>query len=331
MMLMNNPNFEEFRYKGSQDWTSIDSTLAARKLVYSPTGESSDSCDQRIATYLSTPAKLESDSVVVRLTEFSDDNGRPSSAVFDALIAESTGCRVIAANLPGVDYYSGIKDDETQELTPSQIESLKIGSFLKIGAAVMKAVHNATADLKVEQKYILVGSCMGGSLAAGAISVARCVGMNIKGLTIAEPTNIIDRSPSKMRLQFIKQPTVAGYSAMNPDILRNLEEPVRKGFLRLYSDRQANSAYANALNKNTLISDFGNIDILENVPVYMTRGGASVLCPEKGFSPVVDKFSRVARVESVTFGDAIDNPHNHPYCLTVQSSIDAINNIQSRQ
>lgn len=329
--MIRQPNFEEFKYKGSEDQSAIASTLANRQFLYSPTGDVSDTYEQKVATFLTTPSQLKSDSVLVRLTEFSDDNQRPSGAAFDALIAESTGYRVIDANLPGVDFYSKKNDQITQELTPSQIEDLRKGSFLKIGNAVMMAILNASGEFGIKPNYILLGSSMGASLIAGAIKTAGDVNANIRGLTIAEPLNVIDRSIPKLAKQFVMQPTVAGYSDMNPSILHGSSNSIQQDVIRTFSDIRANSIYAGAIARNTFFTDLGRIDELENVPVYITRGGASVLSPENKFKSIIDKFSKVANVEAKIFGDLKTNPHDHPYCLTVQSFIDAVENIRSRE
>jgi hypothetical protein len=330
--MIGKPNFEEFRYEGSEDQDAIISTLANRQFMYSLTGDVSDTCEQKVATFLTTPSKLSSNNVVVRLTEFSDDNQLPSGAVFDALIAESTGCRVIDANLPGVDSYSKKDEHITQELTPYQIEDLRKGSFLKIGNAVMIAILNASTEFNIEPNYILLGSSMGSSLIAGAINAAeKNTNAYIKGLTIAEPVNVLDRSIPKLAKQFITQPTIAGYSNMNPPVLRNASNSIQKEVFRTLSNMHTNSIYAGAIARDTFLTDLGGMDYLENVPVYMTRGGASVLSPENRFKSIIDKFSKVTKVEAITFGDTEINPHDHPYCLTVQSYIDAVDNILSRE
>jgi len=327
---MNTPNFEEFRYKGSDDWAAINRLVRDRKSLFAPTGDSSDICDQKVSTFLTSPSQFRSDSTVVRLTEFSDDNRRASGAVFDALIAESTGCNVIAANLPGVDFYSKQSDQGSQELTRSQIEDLRKGSFLKVGAAVMNAVYYASSEFGVKSNYILLGSSMGASLIAGAANTIVSRGGSITGLTMAEPLNVVDRSVPKLARQFVIQPTVAGYSAMNPQILHDVSGSFQQDVVRTLSDFKANSEYAGAIGRNALLTDLEQIDYLEDVPVYLTRGGASALCPEDGFNAIINKFKQVANVEVKTFGDEKLNPHDHPYCLTVQSFIDAVDNVLSR-
>lgn len=325
---MKQPNYEDFRYKGSNDTDAIKATIANRVLTYALTDSGSDTFDQRVATLITTPRQLKSDLVVARLTEFSDDNLRPSGAVFDSLLAESTGCRVIAANLPGVDFYSPEDRQRTQELTPEQIEDLNKGSFVRVGAAVVRAIQNAAIESGIAPKLILLGSSMGASLAAG---VAGSDTVDIRGLTMAEPLNVENRSVPNLTMQFAVEPTMGGYAAMNPQILRDNSDPIKKDIQRIITDFSSLYKYSYATGRNMMLNDLGNLDRLENVPVYLTRGAASTLSPESGFRPVVEKFSKVANVESKVFGDVVTNPHNHPYCLTVQSYIDAVESVLARQ
>lgn len=327
---MTTPNFEDFRYKGTDDDAAINSAVSARQLTYSPSGYSSDTAEQKLATFLTTPSHIDGDEVLVRMTEFSDDNGRPSGAIFDALIAESTGRRVIDANIPGVDFYSESLRQEAQELTPDQIEDLKKGSFRKTGDAVLCAVHNGALEFGIPQKYILIGSCMGGSLSAGGFTAARERGMDIIGATFTEPVNIALRSDMRLRTQFATQPYAAQYSAMNPKILRDVGESLGTGVQRVLVDRKANMLYGRALTQAGFISDIGSVESLENTPVFMTRGAGSKLCPEVAFDTTAQYLAQAADVQTKVFGNVRDNPHDHAYSLTVQGYIDAVNNIIDR-
>jgi hypothetical protein len=328
---MNAPNFEEFRYTGSEDHTVIHSTIASRQLTYSRSGYSSDTTEQQLATFLTTPSHIDGDEVLVRMTEFSDDNGRPSGAIFDALIAESTGRRVIDANMPGVDFYSEESKQAAQELTPDQIEDLKKRSFSKTGDAALCAVHNAAIEFDISQKYILIGSCMGGSLAAGGFTAARERGMDIAGMTFSDVVNIASRPNLQLVAQFAATRKYAlSYDAMNPKILRDVAESTEQGVQRMMTDRKANALYWGANTNAGFIADLGSSDYLEDLPIYMTRGAGSKLSPATAFETTVRHLTTKADVQTKVFGDPQNNPHDHGYSLTVQSYIDAVNNIIDR-
>ena len=339
---MTKPRFEEFRFKGADDADlrqRVNTITSRRRRVYAPTGYETIGADQRLGVYVTTPLDPQGEELVIRTTAFTDDNGRESGAVFDALIADATGRRVIAANAPGVDYSKTMDPtfETNQELSPDQIEELTQhgmhSGFIRTGDAVMNAIHYTAHELDISRQYILTASSMGVALGAGMLRSALENNHDVKGVTLAEPVNHVARRLPGFAKDFLvsgsRQP---GYLAMNPDVLSELDEPPLKWMERVVEDRKANWTYARALGKGSFYLDLGAVDGLEEVPVYLTRGAGSRLSQAAPFAGMVAKFKRVGGdyVDDRTFGDNVANPHDHPYTMTVQSVIDGVNNVINR-
>jgi hypothetical protein len=325
---MTKPQFEDFAYKGVQDDAMIERVVANRQKVYALSDYASETSDQYLATFLTVPEAKQGDEFIIRTTAFSDDNGRESGAVFDALLAASTGRRVLAANAPGVDFYGHDDYQAGQEMTPDQIEGLRGGSFNKVGRAVMRAVHHTALWVGAKDpSYIMTASSMGAAIAAGALAEARESNLPIKGVALAETVNVFDRSLAKLGMQFANQPHAVGYLGMNPEILHALDEPMHRWLERVRADGRSNWRYAKALARGAFFADLGSLEHLEGVPVYVTRGGGSSLSPERTLDALKANFGKVTNVDTQVFGDKKTNPHDHPYTMTVQSVIDAVNEI----
>ncbi len=326
---MPRPNFEDFRYTGASDETVLNNVVATRKHIYASTNEFTDTVEQKLATFLATPSDILGDEILVRMTEFADENGRPSGALFDSLIAQSTGRRVISTNLPGIDFYGDSSTNEAQRLTPNQAKDLRAGSFNKVGSAIIQAVYNATLEFDLDPKFVILGNSMSAAITASALNAAREKAIKIKGASFAEPINATPSSLLKLGMQFVMSGRSAeGYIAMNPEIVREVSEPIMTIAKRAMS--RNNYLYATALANGSMIDDLGLIDHLKDVPIFMSRGYGSNISPEDGFRLLESHLSQVADVDAVVFGDK-NNPHDHPYVLTVQSFIDAANNILERQ
>lgn len=323
------PHFEDFSYQGADNQTAIDTVISNRRYIYAPTGESSEDGEQELATFLATPTHIDGQEVLVRMTEFADENGRPSGALFDSLIAESTGRRVISTNLPGIDFYGDSSHQQTQKLTSEQKTDLREGSFNKVGRAVMSAVHSATLAFDINPQYIILGTSMSSAIAASALSVIQEKELDIRGVTFNEPINILRRPILALGKQFIAtNRTAAGYVAMNPDSVRNASEPVLTIAKRAL--RTTNFLYAMALANGTFSSDIQPLSQLTGIPVFMSRGANSTISPEYEFGLLHDFLKTTADVQTTTYGDHEQNPHDHAYVLTVQSFIDAAANILNR-
>jgi len=323
---MTKPFFEDFQYKGVDNDTQIKRMVEARETALVETGFSSDTHGQKLATYMTTPETLLSDDIIVRTTAFSDDNGRESGAVFDALIAANTGRRVITANAPGIDYYSDLRGDHLQEMTPDQREALRTsGSYGKIGAAVFKAIDGMRAQLDLNGGYIFTGSSMGVAIMGGMIAASK--ESRVVGITIAEAVNVSDRSTLSLGAQFAAQSLSApGYGAMNPAVLRELDEPPLQWINRMKFNTKPNYRYARAMAHGAFLADIGTPEHLETIPVYISRGAGSRLSPPDAPVKIAKHLKEIdAAVQTRVFGNADTNPHDHPYTLTVQSVIDSVN------
>lgn len=324
------PNYEVFRYSGASDDEAIRHVAASRQQVYAKTGEQLDSTDQKLATFITTPTHIDGNEVLVRMTEFADENARPSGILFDSLLAESTGRRVISTNLPGIDFYGDKSTLLAQEISYKQIESLRHGSFQKIGAAVMQAVHTAAQQHEVESNYVVLGTSMSCATTAAAVGYAAAENISIAGFTFAEPVNVLRRPTFQLAVQFFRSGLNAGkYVAMNPENVRSVSEPVWTITKRAV--KPINLLYAGALASDSLIQDLGPLEAFSNTPVYISRGAGSAVSPQEGFKVLTTHLQNATLLEAETFGDASTDPHDHAYALTVQSFIDAAQNILDRQ
>jgi len=327
---MSTPNFEEFKFTGTDDVSLLAQTIANRVSIVVPTGEMLGDTEQKLMTFITTPSNVAGDEVLVRLTEFADENGRPSGAIFDSLIAESTRRRVISTNLPGIDFYGDGSNKDGQKLTQEQAQDLRQGSFRMVGKSVMHATRNASTKLSIAPEFVILGTSMSAGIGAGVLNAANKSSIPIKGATFAEPTNVTPRSQLELGTHFLKAGlTAGGYVKMNPAILRDASEPIATIAKRALNP--TNFLYARALASGSLIEDLGSIDHLQDVPIYLARGAASRVSPERGFDSLRKHLAQTADVEAYTFGDQRDNPHNHGYVLAVQPFIDAAQNVLDRQ
>ena len=326
---MPRPNFEDFRYTGADDPLAIQHVMASREDTYAFTGEGDDDTEQMLATFLATPMIMRGDEIIVRMTEFADENGRPSGAAIDSLLAESTGRRVISTNLPGIDFYGDGSNNAAQELTAEQADDLRKGSFGKVGGAIMQASYTGARELGIESpEFIILGTSMSAAIAASGLRAARERGFIVKGVSFAEPTNTAVRSIPKLATQFIRAGLTAnGYAAMNPSIVIDVSEPVATIIKR--AAKPTNFLYATALASGSMLQDLGPVTDLEDIPVLITRGAGSSVSPRDGFEALANYLSVATDVQSHTFGNRY-NPHDHGYTLTVQSFIDAAKNLIAR-
>lgn len=326
---MTKPNFEEFRYSGiGLDGAQIDEANVRRSAESRTRVDAISDDGQRLGVFSVTPSNLAYPEIIVRSTAFSDDNGRPEGALFDAYLAEATQRRVMAVNTPGVDYF--IHDDTTRRLgrlTPDQHEELKIyGSFRKVGEASMRAVHNASLINGEEHpSFIISASSMGVAVGAGMIREALDKNMELSGVVLAEPVNHMKRPLGKLGLQFMMtNATAPGYLEMNPDPIRDTGESMGFWLRRVVAGRLANVAYAGALSAGTFRTDLGPIDGLADMktPLYATRGTASRLSSSADGRDFSELIEYLHPIDSLQY-DLFDG-HDHPYTMTLQSVIDGV-------
>jgi len=325
------PNFETFRYRGTDfdgntiEKEAVERTVDERTRQYAPSADG-----QELAVFTTVPQNLKHQEIVVRATAFSDDNGRSDGAYFDAYLAEATGRMVMAVNTPGVDYYAETEAAKRLgQLTPDQAEELRmIGSFSKVGAASMRALKAASLLNGTENNpYIITGSSMGIGVSGGMLSEAFDSNSKIAGVVWEEPVNHVRRPFLRLGAQFLgANGTAGGYVAMNPSPI-DKAEPGLQFMNRVRDGRKANLRYAMALAAGTLLGDLGPIDALADmkIPFDLGRGSASSLSGgEQAFADLVAHLkpndSLVARVHE---------GHDHPYTMTVQSVIDGVDNVTS--
>lgn len=324
------PQYEAFTYTGSTDKDALQQVASSRQNIYALTGEQLDSTAQKLATFITTPTHIDGDEVLIRMTEFADENARPSGVLFDSLLAESTGRRVISTNLPGIDFYGDASTLPAQEISDSQADDLRNGSFKKVGAAIMQAAHTAVVEKNIHPNYIVLGTSMSCATTAAAVGYSAENTIPIAGFTFAEPVNVLRRPTLQLATQFIGSGLHAGkYVAMNPESVRSVSEPVWTITKRAI--KPTNFLYAGALAHDSLIRDLGPLDSFFNTPVYISRGAGSKVSPANGFEILKTHLQNSTKLESETFGNITTNPHDHAYALTVQSFIDAAKNIINRR
>lgn len=324
---MSKPNFEKFAYSTPYDAKTIAHAATmtedggSRERFYAPTGFG-DEIDQRLAVYLTTAegADLEA-TPVVRMTAFSDDNGRLEGGYFDAFLSHALKRPVLAANAPGVDFsaWRDPEQDTAHLMTPDQREDLmKRGSFGRSGAAVMRALIASSEHFDLNRSYLLTASSMGVALGGGAVREGIDRGIKFEGITFGEPVNIVKRNLGRLALQFATQLAPANnYLQQNPaeipgEARNHWMQRVREGW-------PANYAYIKGLGRASLLPDLGNLaDIAENnIPVLLGRGTASTLSPETAFYEVVKAFNDAnANTEVETNKD-----DGHSYTMNVESVV----------
>lgn len=331
---MAKPNFADFRYNGDVSERTLATTLNARESTYAraSTGFDSDQGEQRLAVYMTSPSRLEGPEVIMRMSPFSDDPGRPEGRVMDAYLAEETGRRIMMVGSPSVDFSAWANPDyhDESQLTPEQIEELREkGSFKKTGAAVMRAGYNAALEFGIEDPEIVIStSSMGSALVPGAVNAALEDGMALRGLALGETVNHVARPLPLLMAQFAMQNfTAPGYLAMNPQPLQDVGESMGYWLKRTYEARSANWSYARALGAGTFYADLEGIDGLAqtdmDVPVLLMRGGGSRLSPAGAHHELVDFFSEVTEVQSVEYAA----PHDHALTMTERFMRDSINGV----
>lgn len=326
-MARQKPNYEEFQFKGASSSDAIEQIVKKREVRYVPTGYD----DQHLAVYRTMPLSVRSPEPIVRLPAWSDDNGRPEGALFDAYLAEATGREVLAPNAPGVDFsdWRDAAHDATHRMTPDQLEQLRRhGSFQKVGHAVVRALVATMEQTEGRRELIIHGSSMGVALAGGVIRGALDEDMGVKGIVLAEGVNADQRSIPVLGGQFLTQFADAeGYIKQNPERLQDEGEPMTRWLRRTAEAVTANSAYVRGLARASFMHDIGDISGLsrqeQGVPVYITRGTASTLATEKGFEAMRQTFES-AGVDTQT---QEFKGHTHPYTMTVQSVLDVVDKI----
>ncbi|HEY0965262.1 MAG TPA: hypothetical protein VGE13_02160 [Candidatus Saccharimonadales bacterium] len=329
------PRFEDFRYIAkSLDGVSIHDADVQR------TAESRERVDvasddgQMLGVFTTIPGALRYPEIIVRATAFSDDNGRPEGALFDSYLAEITHRRVMAVNMPGVDYFA--EDKSTKhlgDLTPEQYESLRVyGSFRKVGAASMRALQNAAITYHdYDPQFILSASSMGVAAAAGMAREAFDKGIGVAGIALAEPVNHVQRPLGKLGLQFARtNSTAAGYLEMNPEPVADIGESMGLWVKRVIEARRANWVYARALSAGTFHTDLGSIEGLADTktPLYISHGTASRLSSDKSGQDMREFLNSFAAMNTVQHDVLVG--HDHPYTMTVQSVVDGVANITRR-
>lgn len=316
------PDFERFRYRHDVDEATILETITNRRTFYASTGFAHGDVEQHLAVRLTTPSTVMSPDVVVRPPQWSDDSGRPGNALFDAYLAEAIGRPVIAPNAPGVDYpaFRAIPHDATYRMTPDQREALLGGSFARVGAAIMRAVRSSAEYWGfVDNPQMIIGSSMGAALTAGILTEAAQLDVPLSGVVLSETVNGMARPLSTLIPQFIATKDSVGYLDKNPLPLQAAGESRAFWLWRVFEARQANLVYARALALGRIADDLSMLEYLEGTPVYLTRGGASELCPPRINAELERLFAPVTCVAS----DDIDHA-DHPFTLTVQSVVDEV-------
>lgn len=328
---MKSPRYEDFRFRGTINPSIIKETIDGREVFYAPTGAEGNAGEQYLAVYQTVPQEMIAPEPIVRMPAWSDDNGRPECAVFDALLAGATGRPVLAPNAPGVDF-SQWRDsdfDDSHLMTPDQIEELeKHGSFTKAGAAVLRATSAAARHFEMPPDLILHSSSMGVALAGGAIRAALASGTRLNGIVLAEGVNYTARSTVGLAVQFAGQNKYAGgYLQQNPDLLKERSESMVRWGRRTLEAWPANWRYIQGLGRGAFVDDIGDISGLarneQDTPVFMSRGTLSKLAAPEGHDAVRELFER----HDVTVGSREYGGHDHPYTMTVQSVIDGVREV----
>ncbi len=325
---MTKPRFEDFAFTFPYDEEDIaKAAIETRERIYVPTG-AGDKADQKLAVYLTVPDGVDrSKSPIVRFPAWSDDNGRLEGAYFDALLARATDRPVLAPNAPGVDS-SEWRDaiyDETHLMTSDQHEELRrLGSFRKVGAAVARALHEASEQFGLTSEHIYHSSSQGVALAGAAMAAALARGDKLQGLVFSEGVNFRERGLLTLAAQFgLQNRYAAGYLAQNPDIIP--AEEMQHWAARVREAKSANWSYIQGLTQGMFVSDAGDVSPLQEqkVPVLMTRGTASHLSNGEAYAGVKNHLQS----KGVVVFDKPYEGHDHPYTMTVQSVVDAVNEI----
>ncbi len=347
------PRFEDFKYTTEFDPDVINEAAeltGSRKRIYVKTGASSDTTAQELAVYLTVPEGVDrNETPVVRWTAFSDDNGRPGH--FDALIAHELGRPMLSVNNPGVDF-SEWRDPfkaEAHRLTPDQIEDLRKGSFSKVGLASMRALLVASNEFGLPDGYFFASSSMGTAVMAGALGAAEELGADIKGVAIEEGVNF--RPTGIPGLRFVtlgnrfrlENEHTAGYLEQNPTYIPedNNGEPISvippetesEWMGRVREAAGANLLYAWALRRGKWLDDIGLGDESsrskladQGFEISIGRGSESTLSSDEGDSAVENRL-RKSGFEVIR---NVYATHTHPYTMTAQSVVNAVDLVAPR-
>jgi hypothetical protein len=331
-MAKEKPNYEAFRYSTAYAPAEIKHAATpieeggSRQRFYAPTG-AGEVADQHLATYLTVVNEADKDKTpIVRMTAFSDDNGRLEGGYFDAFLANALQRPVLAANAPGVDY-SEWRDPEhkkTHLATPDQLEDLREkGSFRKSGAAVMRALMASSKYFELNGEYFLSATSMGVALGGGAIREGVERGVKFEGIALGEPVNVVDRNLALLAFQFVTQLSNANaYLKHNPSEIPG--ETQRHWLNRVREGWEANGAYKSALGRAGFLGDLGPeaIEALKEleVPILLGRGTASTLSHPGGYLQVVEALHHPGG----KLGLETNENDTHSYTMTVESVVKSV-------
>lgn len=322
---MKHPRYSEFAYTAEFNPEEIKHAAEdTRERVYVQTG-AGETADQMLAVHLTVAEGADrSVTPIVRLPAWSDDNSRREAGYFDALLSHATGHPVLTPNAPGVDFseWRDSQYDASHLLTPDQLEDLHSrGSFRKVGAAVMNALDDASRHFNLSGDYLLHASSMAVAMGGAAIAAR---GESLRGVVLSEGANFSDRSLLALGAQFgLQQRYVAGYLKQNPDIIPG--EAMGHWLGRTKEAWTANWAYIQALKRGAFLTDLGDPSALreQDIPVHMTRGSISRLADAAAHEDVY----QFLKINGVTVSNKQYEGHDHPYTMTVQSVVDAVDEV----
>ncbi len=321
------PHFSDFHFNVPVTDGDADRLVGRRRKNTFQTGSRDGRRAQQIAVYTTMPdSPPPFPGPIIRLPSWGEDNGLPTSALFDAYLAHATGRPVIAPNAPGVQWHEWSDDEHPDQhlLTPDQIEDLKRGSFRRVGAAIIEAAYVAAQHDSLNRGCLIYGPSMGAALAGGALwSIAQDRSLSFAGVLLSEGVNYVDRSPTVLSADFaLQQRTVNGYLRENPPHMQESSEGRLTKVRRLMGSKPANEAYVRALSHGSFLDDVGNETAnLSGIPIMLDRGGGSKLSPADANEHVVTKLARSGLWVTLHTYDA---PHDHGYIHTVRSVVNAV-------
>lgn len=342
------PRYEEFRFASDVDVDVIDRAAEAahHNRLYVSTG-TGDSVEQKLAVYATIPEDVDPTRTPVwRPTAFSDDPGRPGH--FDAALARALNRPVLTVNNPGIDHaeWRDVSIGDAYKLTDLQHEDLRRGSFRRVARATLHALKGAAEEHGLPEGLIIASSSMGAAIAGGALGEASHVGVDIKGVALEEGVNYI---PAESGLGFAKRflgegAYNQGYLDQNP--MRRKQDPYdldekREPLLskeanmdwvkRVAASGKANFAYARALTKGKWLEDAnltgdGDHELAKNdIPFFLSRGSESKLSSEEG-DRLVEERLRAKGFQVIK--SAVYDTHHHPYTMTIQAYVKAVNALE---